>query len=209
MTDIHTLVVAERAALAETLDALTPEQWAAPSLCAGWTTRDVIAHLVWPHEHSKLQMFSGFARSRFDLGEFNRRTATSDPRSGPELAAAWRGVLDSRWTPPGGYGSIAPLTDTIVHGQDVRRPLGLSAVFLPERISLVLDFLLTKKAAMGFTAKGRVDGLAFEATDIGWSGGAGAAVRGNAEAIVLALTGRAVALAELEGDGVATLRSRL
>ena len=36
----------ERLAFADFLAGLTPEQWAAPSLCAGWTVRDVAAHCV-------------------------------------------------------------------------------------------------------------------------------------------------------------------
>ena len=209
MTDLHAHVVAERAALAETLDALSPEQWATPSLCAGWTVRDVAAHLIWPHEHGTAKMFLNFVKSGFNVEKFTTTTAHGDTRSGAAIAAAWHNVFDSRWTPPGGYGSLAPLTDTIAHGQDIRRPLGLSAAFLPERITTVLDFLTTKKATSGFTKKGRLDGLALEATDIGWAAGSGADVRGNGEALMMAMLGRRAVLDELEGDGVALLRSRL
>ncbi|MDP9180152.1 MAG: maleylpyruvate isomerase family mycothiol-dependent enzyme [Chloroflexota bacterium] len=36
----------ERAALLELLRSLTPEQWALPSVCAGWSVKDIAAHLV-------------------------------------------------------------------------------------------------------------------------------------------------------------------
>src|SRR5690606_32689775 len=39
-------VHAERRSLAATLATLTPEQWEHPSLCAGWTVRDVAAHVI-------------------------------------------------------------------------------------------------------------------------------------------------------------------
>ena len=52
-------------------------------------------------------------------------------------------------------------------------------------------------------------GLRFEATDLDWTAGSGPTVRGTAEALMLALTGRPVVLAELAGDGVAALRRRL
>jgi uncharacterized protein (TIGR03083 family) len=37
-------VAAERLGLADDLEALAPEQWAVPSLCAGWTVHDFVAH---------------------------------------------------------------------------------------------------------------------------------------------------------------------
>ncbi|MDF3337243.1 DinB family protein [Mycolicibacterium septicum] len=36
----------ERTDLAEFLATLTPEQWQTESLCAGWTVKDVVAHVV-------------------------------------------------------------------------------------------------------------------------------------------------------------------
>ena len=36
----------QRADLADFLDTLTPEQWETPSLCDGWTVRDVAAHVT-------------------------------------------------------------------------------------------------------------------------------------------------------------------
>src|SRR5687768_937560 len=36
----------ERAALARTLAALTPAQWEQESQCAGWTVKDVAAHVI-------------------------------------------------------------------------------------------------------------------------------------------------------------------
>jgi uncharacterized protein (TIGR03083 family) len=35
----------ERADLADFLATLSPDQWDAPSLCAGWRVRDVVAHM--------------------------------------------------------------------------------------------------------------------------------------------------------------------
>ncbi|CAM5722980.1 hypothetical protein SVIOM342S_06010 [Streptomyces violaceorubidus] len=40
------LIRTERAALASDLADLTDEQWATPSLCAGLTVREVLAHLT-------------------------------------------------------------------------------------------------------------------------------------------------------------------
>ena len=49
----------------------------------------------------------------------------------------------------------------------------------------------------------------FDADDIDWSQGRGPVVRGSAEALLLAVTGRRAALADLGGEGVPTLRDRL
>src|SRR5262245_12315542 len=39
---------AERAELGEFVATLTAAEWAAPSLCSGWTVRDVVVHVVGP-----------------------------------------------------------------------------------------------------------------------------------------------------------------
>ena len=39
----------ERAWLADLLESLPPEGWQRPSLCEGWTVRDVAAHLTFSH----------------------------------------------------------------------------------------------------------------------------------------------------------------
>jgi hypothetical protein len=56
---------------------------------------------------------------------------------------------------------------------------------------------------------GRLDGLALRATDQDWRAGDGPEVAGPSEALALAMAGRRVALAELDGDGRAVLARRL
>jgi hypothetical protein len=51
--------------------------------------------------------------------------------------------------------------------------------------------------------------LRLEATDIDWTHGNGPTVSGDAEALLLAITGRTTALDRLSGDGLPTLRGRL
>lgn len=46
MADPKQLAADERRDLADFLETLTPEQWQQPSLCAGWTVRDVVAHVT-------------------------------------------------------------------------------------------------------------------------------------------------------------------
>jgi hypothetical protein len=61
----------------------------------------------------------------------------------------------------------------------------------------------------GFAVGGRLSELRFEAADTGWTSGHGAPVRGEAEAIILAMAGRTVAFPRLDGDGVAILSERV
>ena len=63
--------------------------------------------------------------------------------------------------------------------------------------------------SQGFVPKGLADGIRFEATDLDWSAGDGAVARGPGEAILLTMTGRRIAVVDLVGPGVDTLRGRL
>jgi uncharacterized protein (TIGR03083 family) len=57
--DIWPVVHAERRALAADLADLTPEQWETPSLCAGWSVHDVLAHMVATAKETRRRSFSG------------------------------------------------------------------------------------------------------------------------------------------------------
>jgi uncharacterized protein (TIGR03083 family) len=208
VADLYPMLVAERRRLADTLDALTDEQWATPSLCAGWNVRDVVAHLVVPATTSKLRVIVPFARSGFNFDKMTMDTVRAEMRTGPELVAVFRKTADHRFTPPG-FGFEAPLTDVIVHGRDIGRPFGIPPAIDPQTARAVLDFVVTKKATRAFVRRGVTDGLRFEATDLNWAHGDGEPVRGPSEALILAIVGRAVALADLSGTGVALLTARL
>jgi hypothetical protein len=77
----------------------------------------------------------------------------------------------------------------------------------PDRAEVSLSFLTG--LPRGFVSKDRLAGLALSATDLPFSFGSGAAVNGPAEALLLAMTGRPIALGDLTGDGVAVLRARI
>jgi uncharacterized protein (TIGR03083 family) len=129
-------------------------------------------------------------------------------RHGYRLPQMLRDNADHRFTPPGG-GPIAPLTDLLIHGQDIRRPLGLDRSFDPERQRAALDFLTSPASRRGF-APLRLD-VRWVADDVDWATGPadGPTVSGPGEAVMLALTRRAVALDELSGDGVDVVRAAL
>jgi uncharacterized protein (TIGR03083 family) len=202
------MIADERRQMADLVDALTPGQLETPSLCGRWSVRDVIGHLVAPVAAPLSWVVPTFVRSAFRIHRANARIAQRMARRSPaELAAALREHADNRFKPPI-VGYLGPLTDLQVHGQDIRRPLGLSHRLRPDRMRVSLDFLVGGRA-VGFVPKNRPTGLRFEAIDIGWNWGTGPVVRGEAEAVMLALTGRPVVLPELDGAGVTILRDRL
>jgi hypothetical protein len=125
-------------------------------------------------------------------------------RSPGELLGVLRSRADSRFHPPG-YGSEAPLTDVLVHGEDIRVPLGLTTDAEPSRWIPALEFLLTKKAAKEFRVGG-FPTVRLVATDSSWNGGSGPDLFGRSADLGLALTGRQDRLESLSGPGADLLR---
>jgi uncharacterized protein (TIGR03083 family) len=205
---VFAMIADERRLTADLLDELTDEQWNTQSLCAGWRVREVAAHLLMPFSLSVPRMLLKLAANRFDLNKVSDHWARDEQRSNAELAAALRSYDNDRFTPPG-LGPEAPLTDIVVHTQDMCRPLHIDRAVPADRAEVVLDFLVSPKATRGFIPKGLTDGLQITATDTGWRHGSGAEVSGSAIDLMLAISGRPVATATLSGDGVELLRTRL
>lgn len=209
--DVKHLAAAERRDLADFLETLSPEQWEAPSLCGRWTVRDVVAHIT------SYDTLSARASLRRVL---KGRLASRGPGvDGPNAL----GVEASRGTTPAGLvallreyavprgltaalGGAIALTDGVIHHQDIRRPLGLPRVVPEDRLRVALPFSLRSPV---LPSHRNARGLRLVATDLDWTHGEGAEVRGPAEALMLALAGRPVALDELSGAGLETLRARV
>lgn len=190
------------------LSGLTREQQATRSLCDGWSVHDVAAHLVMPLEVGMPKFLLTMLACRGDFDRANvRLTRQQARRPFDEIVEVLRRRAASRFTPPGS-GPQAPLTDLLVHGLDIRWPLGLTRDIPEERVQTSLTFL-TSRSARGLVAKGALDGLRFEADDVDWTHGHGPIVSGAAEALLLTFTGRSAALGVLTGDGLPTLRARL
>ncbi|MBA3303104.1 MAG: maleylpyruvate isomerase family mycothiol-dependent enzyme [Acidimicrobiia bacterium] len=204
--DLFALLASERQHLADELDQLTPTQWSQPSLCEGWSNHVVAAHLNLPWSVRPPAFVIGLLRARGSIDRamdrFSQEMADRlDPQGCVDLL---RANATSRLTPPG-MGVEAPLTDVVVHGADVLRPLGRSRTIAPDALRSALTFVTSWKAAKGFGARS-IDGLTVEATDVDLRLGSGAAVvSGPALALCGALLGRADFLSELSGDGVARL----
>lgn len=206
--DTWAMIEAERLEAADLFASLDDEQLATPSLCGAWTVKDVAAHLLVPLDTSVVTIGVEMVKSFGNFDKANARLAQQvSQRPITEIVDGLRTHAASHFTPPTA-GAEAPLTDAIVHGEDVRRPLGLPRTIPADRLRVALDFLQTKKTR-GFVGKGWLADLRFEATDLDWSHGEGDLVRGPGASLVIAMCGRRAGLDDLEGEGVATLRARL
>lgn len=149
------VLVQQRRRLADLLEGLSDEQWAAPSRCEAWAVRDVVAHLV------DVDRFWTFSIGAGRAGEPSRFLATFDPVTSPpqlvaaladveppDLLARFRdgiGVLarsldgldDAGWdvlaeAPPGHIPiralALHALWDGWIHERDVALPLALDPV---------------------------------------------------------------------------------
>jgi uncharacterized protein (TIGR03083 family) len=206
--DTFAAIADERRGLADLLSGLTGEQRAVQSLCAEWSVHDVAAHLVVPLEvsTSRFALTMLACRGSFDRANV-RLTRRQARRPADEIAGILRAKAETRFTPPGA-GPEAPLTDVLVHGLDIRWPLGLAREVPEERLVTSLAFL-TSRSGRGLVPRGALDGVRLEADDVDWAHGSGPTVRGAADALLLATTGRTAALAHLSGDGLPSLRTRL
>lgn len=196
----------ERSDFAAFLGTLTPQQWQAPTLCAGWRVRDVVAHVISYDDVGVGGLLALAARGRFRSGRINAAAlARFDTSSGEQLLALLAGHLQPQGL-PAALGGRVGLTETLIHHQDIRRTLGQPRTIAPERLLPALHTALIAPDIGGFW---RIRGIRMVATDLSFSTGRGPQVRGPAEALLMTIAGRRGVVSELSGPGVATLATRI
>ena len=204
--DSWQLVHAERASLADDLETLTAEQWAAASLCADWNVHQMLGHMVATAKTNPLNFFGRFAQAGFRFHHFNARGVARETGAGPAATLAeFRAHLNDTSAPPGPADVV--IGEVIIHSADIRRPLGISYTPPVDAVRKVADFYQGSNAIVG--AKNRIAGLTLVATDSDWRHGTGPELHGPLLSLVQAMTGRGVAMADLSGDGVEVLRGRM
>jgi len=209
--DYDRLRLEEMAAISELLHELSQEDWDHPSLCDGWRVRDVIGHMCVGYTTPMPAMIVKVGRRGFNVPKASREesVAFATDHAPAEILAVFDAVYRGN-VRKGIAKVIKPaegLVDHVIHHQDVRRPLGRPRVVPEERLVAALGVIPGLGGFVG--AKKRVAGLRLVATDVEWSEGQGPEVSGPGEAILLAASGRPVALEELSGEGLGTLRTRL
>jgi hypothetical protein len=85
---------------------------------------------------------------------------------------------------------------------NVQRPIDVS----PQALVLVAA---TCCDSPFLRSRRRAAGILLRASDVAWSSGTGPEVTGPLASLILAITGRAAALDDLAGDGLAVLRRRI
>lgn len=200
------LAHAERAALAEDLAGLGPEQWHHETLCGRWDIEQVVAHLIATGSLNQWQWLRSMLGARFRPDVHNQRRLAENRGDTPtEILDRFRAVINSSIAPSSH--TPAYLGEVVVHAQDIRQPLGLARKPGTEALTSVAEFY----ARRDFTVASRTHaaGLQLQADDGPFTTGTGPPVTGSTLALVMTMAGRVPYLAELQGPGVPVLRSRL
>lgn len=206
MNEVWTIVHQERRALINDLETITPEQWDTQSLCEEWSIHDLVAHLVDDAKTSRKNFIFGLIRSGFNLDRLGSLGVRKEKRNSPaETLEAFRAVQNRSTGAPAPLASR--LVEIIVHGEDIRRPLGIRHNYPFPAIIAGIEYQLSTSDSVGGSQR-RASGLKLMATDTDWSHGYGAVVCGKAIDLLMAVTGRQLPFDALTGDGSHILRGR-
>ncbi|MFF9111988.1 maleylpyruvate isomerase family mycothiol-dependent enzyme [Streptomyces sp. NPDC014805] len=196
----------ERMALAQDLAELSEPQWAKASLCERWTVEEVVAHLTAGASTTMWRWLLSMATARFDSDLHNDRQLAKHRGATPEeTLRRFREVVAGPAGPS--RHTAAWLGEVVVHGEDIRRPLGLVRTPPVATTTAVARFYASRNFTVASNTA--IEGLRVEATDGPFSTGSGDLLRGPTLSLVMAMAGRTAACEDLEGDGAAVLRARL
>jgi uncharacterized protein (TIGR03083 family) len=204
------LIAAHRRALADALSQLSPSQWQGISLCAGWTPAHVLAHQTMPFRIGEAEVIAGIQQCGGDFTKFSDEIAERDSKiPSAELVAVLRENADNPWAPPGG-GLAGALSHDVIHGLDISWPLDLDYKIPDRAMTTVLDSVTSSLApAAKPDAEGGtttlfgfpLDGIRVCTTDLDWSAGQGAELRGRGRDLLPLLAGRKISRELFSGPG--------
>lgn len=179
-------VDSERAWMADLLESLSAEEWQHPSLCPGWTVRDVGAHLTFAQTPVRALLWPAL-RAGFRYDALVRDIALRSPLTHEEIVAKLRSFLGSRRR-VAFITDLEPLIDILVHNQDIARPLGIDHPIPPDAAAAAADRVLGTPAPIR-RWRPPAD-VRLLATDIDWTFGSGAEIQATMGTHLLTLTGR-------------------
>ena len=209
--EVWAAIDTQRLRTTDLLDGLAAEEWNRPSLCDGWTVRDVAAHLtlqqltLGPAIRMALR-HPGSLNHMIDAAARNRARLPTD-----RIIAMIRDTIGSRRHNVG----LTPretLIDIVVHGQDMAVPLRRPLEVEPEVAATAATRVWASRndrRKSGVFRRLPYDGSRLTATDTDWSVGEGPEIRGPMLAILLLLTGRPARVPQLGGAGATALAERL
>jgi uncharacterized protein (TIGR03083 family) len=197
-SDLSVAIAAERRDLADVLSGLPAGSWDAPTLCARWRVREVVAHMTMPFRYSTARFITEMARSRGNFHRMADRCARRDAAMpAADLVAALRDNAEYPWKPPGG-GLEGALVHDVIHGLDITVGLGLGRKVPEDRLRIVLGVITRPRTLRQFDAD--LTGIELRADDIDWSFGSGTPVSGPAQDLALVLCGRRLPGGRLHGE---------
>ena len=206
MAEYMPMIQAERQLLADYLATLAPQQWSHATWCDKWNVQEVTGHLIAAANVTAPHFFAGLVKRGFSFDKFVDGDLRSYAAGTPaEVLGRFDTIIDSTRTPPGP--AYVALGEVMVHGEDIRRALGEAGEHPVDHLVALAD--VYRKTGARLHGKKRSAGLRFVATDTDWSAGDGPEVSGPTMSLVMAMVGRAGALADCTGDGVDTLRGRM
>jgi uncharacterized protein (TIGR03083 family) len=206
-SDVNAKSIAEEfIALADLLDAAGSQVWDEPSLCEGWRTREVVAHMTMPVRYPGPAFMAELEAAG---GDFTRLSNTVAARDGAlpteRLLADLRSDVLHSWQPPGG-GQDGALTHCVVHCLDIIEAVPLPRRVPDGRIMRVLAVVADPAAPNLFGTD--LSGVALRADDLEWTHGEGALVEGAAQALALVACGRLLPEGTLRGEGASRFTRR-
>ncbi len=199
--DLAGAVADEYQALAQLLASSPVAVWDAPSLCEGWRTREVVAHMTMPARYSGPAFM---AELQAVNGDFTRLSNVVAARDGAlpitRLLDDLRSDALGAWQPPGG-GVEGALTHCVIHELDIVEAVPLDRAVPEERVRAVLDLLCSPAGPNPFGVE--LSAVRLEADDMEWSFGTGDVVCATGQALVLLLSGRSLSPGRVRGNAAA------
>ena len=190
---------------------LSPDEWAAPSLCDAWSNHDVLAHMVVGYRTRLGVLTAEMARHRgsFDDANTDLARGLATIRRPADLLDDFARLVDR----PHGMGRYFPrsllLGDHVTHELDIVFALDRDPGVPGEALAAVLNTQVSLPNPF-VPAYRNSRGLRLTATDAEWTHGMdGPQISGRAADLVSVLGNRPSALARLNGDGVTVLSSRV
>lgn len=199
------MIHAARRSLADDLTGLSDDEWRRQSLCAGWTVEQVLAHLTAGASIGRWRWVVSILAAGFRPELHNERRLREHLGPTPHhTLASFAGIIDAEVAPTSD--TAAYLGEVMVHGEDIRRPLGIAGAADVRPWTAVAQFY----ARRDFTVASRtlIAGLRLEADDGPFTAGQGSHVTGSTLALVMTMAGRPDYLGELDGPGRGILLER-
>jgi uncharacterized protein (TIGR03083 family) len=204
--DVWRAIDDQRRRLVDLLEDLSDQEWEHPSLCQGWTVRQVAAHVALQNT-----TWSALPRSVPEVirrggmnGAIHAMACRRAEAPTGQIIAEIRDRIGV-WRPLPTLTYRESAIDYLVHAQDIAIPLGRHLA-MPADAAVVAAHRVWTSPRM-FHARSRFSGYRFVATDTEWVAGTGPEVTGPISGLLLVLTGRSAGLATLSGPGADALQA--